>query len=73
MKAKRVDCMYCEKFIEQVLEDENNIFSPIKEKAKCKLGKRIMFRQPIFNRPTNMVASNDYGYIRYCEDYERNT
>jgi hypothetical protein len=67
---ERVDCGYCSNFVQPVFEEENNIMSNIKEKAKCKLGKRVMFRQPIFSRTTSMAAINDYGWIRYCEDYK---
>ena len=68
MSKNRVDCGYCLNFVQPVFEEEHNVMSKQKEKAKCHLGKRVMFRQPIFNRPTNMVASNDYGWIRFCED-----
>jgi hypothetical protein len=69
MKAKRVNCECCVHFVYPVFEDEHNMISPIKENAKCKLGKRVMFRQPIFPRETSMVAINDYGWIRYCSEY----
>lgn len=68
---KRVDCQNCTNFIHPVMEDEGNLISKVKVKAKCKLGKRVMFRNPIFNRPTSMVAVNDYGWIRYCENFKK--
>jgi hypothetical protein len=67
--AKRVECDQCKNFIDPVFEDENNLISNIITKAKCKRGKRVMFRQPIFSRPTSHVAINDYGYIRYCDEF----
>ena len=70
MKPKRVDCGYCSNFVQPVFEDEHNIMSNIKEKAKCKLGKRVMFRQPKFARETSMLAINDYGWIRFCDEYK---
>ena len=66
---KRVECDQCKYFIEPIFEDENNLISNIIKKAGCKKGKRVMFRNPVFSRPTNMVASNDYGYIRYCDEF----
>ena len=68
MKAKRVDCTYCSHFVKDVLEDENNWFSKIKDRAKCNLGKRVMFR---FSRNI-MIDFTKVGYIRYCEHYELN-
>ena len=58
---KRVECDKCKNFIPAVIKDKNNIFAGIKTKAKCKLGKRVMFRLPTKN--------NSAGYYRYCEDY----
>lgn len=68
MKAKRVDCTYCSHFVKDVLEDESNWFSKVKDKAKCNIGKRIMFR---FSR-NGMIDFRNVGYIRYCEHYELN-
>ena len=71
MKTKRVDCVDCANFISP---DFKISFDIIKlnesEKAGCKLGKRVMFRIPKFSRPTNMVPYNDYGWIRYCNEFE---
>ena len=67
--SKRVECNQCKTFIDQVQGSED-IFSKVITKAKCKLGKRVMFRQPKFSRPTSHVAINDYGYIRYCDDFD---
>ena len=76
MKTKRVDCTYCSHFVKDVLEDESNWFSKIKEKAKCKLGKRVMFRfskRVMFRFSRNgMIDFRNVGYIRYCEHYELN-
>ena len=68
MKTKRVDCTYCSHFVADVLEGENNLFSKVKEKAKCNLGKRIMLR---FSKNI-MIDFRNVGYIRYCEHYELN-
>ena len=76
MKAKRVDCTYCLHFVADIHEDENDLFSKIKEKAKCKLGKRVMFRfskRVMFRFSRNgMIDFRNVGYIRYCEHYELN-
>lgn len=69
---KRVECDKCKNFIDPVLKEEGDMLSGVKTKAKCKKGKRVMFRQPIFSRPTSCVSINDYGYIRYCEDFNKN-
>jgi len=66
---KRVDCADCDNFIPQTYEDEDDIFSKEASKAKCAIGKRVMFRQPKFSRPTSMAAINDYGWIRYCDEF----
>ena len=68
MKTKRVDCTYCLHFVADIHEDKNDWFSKIKEKAKCKLCKRVMFR---FSR-NGMIDFTKVGYIRYCEHYELN-
>lgn len=65
---KRVDCGYCLNFVQPVFEEEHNIMSKEIEKAKCNLGKRVMFRKPVFYG-SNYIPTNDYGYIRYCADY----
>jgi len=36
------------------------------EKAKCLIGKRIMFRHPPSGQP---YTTEKFGYIRYCEEY----
>ena len=66
MKAKRVECDQCKNFIEPKL----TVNGMIKSNAKCELGKRVMFRMPIFSRPTNYNSMNDYGYIRYCNEFK---
>ena len=68
MKTKRVDCTYCLHFVADVHEDENRWLSKVIEKAKCKLGKRVMFR---FSK-NGMIDFRNVGYIRYCEHYELN-
>lgn len=55
MKAKRVDCFYCQNFD----------YVPYVGQSKCKLGKRVMFRLP-----TNIHRDNA-GFFRYCNDYEK--
>jgi hypothetical protein len=59
MKAKRVDCMNCEKF---EAEDAGKKF-----KYKCDLGKRVMMRVP-----TVPYSFADYLFPRYCNDYTKN-
>ena len=60
----RVECDQCENFVDSELEDMGDMFSKILVKAKCKLGKRIMFR-----KPKNQM-DGDYGYIRICKDFK---
>ena len=70
---KRVECDLCKEFIDIVLQDESNFLSKTKAKAKCKIGKRVMFRQPKFNSSTKQVPYNDFGYIRFCNDFKEKT
>jgi hypothetical protein len=56
-KPKRVDCSDCENFIWPVLTRHGMV----KIHAKCKLGKRVMFR-------LNSIV--DFGWIRFCNDYK---
>lgn len=67
MKTQRVNCADCENFITSKLEDENDIFSKTIEKAKCKLGNRVMFRNP---SPLSYWYFQDFGYIRHCNDFK---
>ena len=67
MKPKRVDCANCINFIEPVFSenDENLFLSKIISSAKCKLGKRVMFR---------IVGSKyqpkEVGWFRYCGEFK---
>ena len=61
----RVKCDNCQNFIPEILKDENELFTIALVKAKCKLGKRVMFRLP------KDLFSDDFGYIRICNDYEK--
>ena len=65
MKKNRVECCDCQHLIQAVFEDDDNLISKMVEKPKCELGKRIMFRKP------NSYFDNDYGYIRYCNDFKQ--
>ena len=60
--GKRVDCINCIKFIPPEFKEPLNLMSIIKVNAKCKLGKRVMFRQP-----KDFYDSG--GWFRYCEDF----
>ena len=60
---KRVECDQCSNFIYPVHENEDDLLAKVIIKAKCKLGKRVMFRQP-------RHVHDDYGYFRYCNDFE---
>lgn len=61
---KRVHCDKCEHFISPDFKISFNLIELTKnEKAKCALGKRVMFRTP-----TSSV-DEDYGYPRYCNDF----
>ena len=68
MKPKRVDCANCENFEPPVFDEnwENKFISKIITRAKCKLGKRVMFR---------IVGSKyqpkEVGWFRYCQDFKK--
>jgi hypothetical protein len=65
MKAKRHECDKCRNFIDPVFKTfEDKESWTVKVKAKCKLGKRVMFRLP-----TDMFREN-YGYFRYCNEFK---
>jgi len=66
MDNKRIDCTECVNFIKAEFEDEDNLFSKIKTKAKCKLGRKIIFRKP--KSPMDL----DWGYIRKCDKFKNN-
>ena len=72
MKPKRVECDQCINFIQATLNDEDNMLSGIKDSAKCKLGKRVMFRMPRFNNE-GYFSEYDGGYIRYCNEFKLRT
>lgn len=65
MKHKRVECSLCKNFKPQVMEDDN-LIGAIFAKAKCKLGKRVMFRMP-----TGDYHWDTGGYYRYCNEFEK--
>lgn len=61
---KRVHCDKCEHFIKPSFKVSFGIINlKPEEKAKCELGKRVMFRNP-----TSSI-DEDYGYPRYCSDF----
>ena len=62
MKKNRVDCINCVEFIPAVFKNEFMIMSGIKTNAKCKLGKRVMFRMP-------KTVYDESGWFRYCEEF----
>ena len=56
-----VKCNECKNFIAPVLKYKYDLISEIKVNAKCKLGKRVMFRTS---------KNNLYGaYNRKCSDF----
>ncbi len=65
MRPNRVDCQYCKNFKPVVTKDDNLIGKTL-EKAKCKLGKRVMFRMP-----TSDYHWDTGGYYRYCNEYKK--
>ena len=72
---KRVYCDECKNFIDMVMNDPNNLMSGIKENAKCKLGKRVMFRMPNYGtfeqqKSAKYFYNYDGGYVRYCDKFE---
>jgi len=68
MKNNRVDCNECQNFNVEKIQISKNLLE-FSERPKCKLGKRVMFRMPIFASSTSYNAINDYGWIRYCNDF----
>jgi hypothetical protein len=64
---KRVECDQCKNFEPVVMEDEN-LIGKIYSKAKCKLGKRVMFRIPDMSTPG--YPFNTGGWIRHCDEFE---
>lgn len=69
MKVKRVECDKCKNFIQVTFKDEGNLLSDINTKAKCRLGKRIMFRMPDMGFGGYPFDSG--GYFRYCNDFKQ--
>ena len=67
---KRVYCDECIQFIDIVFIDDKVLTSGIKEKAKCKLGKRVMFRVPLFHGNA-YYPYYEGGYVRYCDKFEK--
>lgn len=71
MKPKRVECDKCKQFIEpeiSSMKDDHHIDFDISQKAKCKLGKRVMFRIP--HLTDNGYPLDFGGYFRYCNDFQ---
>ena len=62
----RVECTDCKKFILPIMEDEENLMSSIIVKAKCELGKRVLFQSP-----KTKHYYDTGGYFRYCDDFEQ--
>ncbi len=64
---KKVECDKCKHFIPLIQKDENNILSGIKTNAKCKLGKRVLFRLYEKKNP-----NYTYGeYTRFCNEFNK--
>lgn len=68
MKPKRVKCDKCQHFIDITFKDEGNLISNIDTTAKCKLGKRVIFRMPKISH--SCYPLDNGGYIRYCNDFK---
>ena len=64
MKPQREDCFWCKNFKLVIMKDDN-LIGEIYSKAKCKLGKRIMFR-----KPTSGYSWDTGGYYRYCNEFK---
>lgn len=69
VKAKRVECDPCQNFTPATFKDEGNLLSDISTKAKCKLGKRVMFRNP--DMGVGGYPFDTGGYFRYCNDFKQ--
>jgi len=69
MKAKRVECDQCQYFVNVGLEYEHDLMSKIMSTAKCKLGKRVMFRMPVPLHASSQMAQDWGGYFRYCNEF----
>ena len=65
---KRRECDNCQNFEPLIMKDDN-LIGDIFSKAKCKIGKRVMFRQPIIT--AHFVAWEKSGYIRYCNEFKQ--
>ena len=61
--GKRVECNQCKNFIQPEWKDDGDMFPQIIKNAKCKIGKRVMFRMPKDNFDSG-------GYYRYCDDFK---
>lgn len=66
---KKIYCDECINFVDRVLIDQKNLLSGTKENAKCKLGKRVMFRVPLFHNNAYRPYYEG-GYVRYCNEYK---
>lgn len=66
MKPNRHNCHDCQNFIRPVFDDnyENKFISKVIEKAKCKVGKRIIFQ--CYPKNPEVVP----GYFRYCDEFK---
>lgn len=63
MAKQRCECERCNHFTFPVFK---SYFPPvIVSKANCKLGKRVMFRNPRHPHDEN------FGWIRYCNDFSK--
>ena len=70
MRPKRVDCGNCINFLSPNWKTSFNIIKlTTNEKAKCSLGKRVMFRVPI--KAYSQMAQDCGGWWRYCNEFKQ--
>ena len=68
MKPKRVECDKSKHFTDVTFKDEGNLLSKIDTTAKCKLGKRVMYRKP--DMGFSGYPFDTGGYFRYCNNFK---
>lgn len=66
---KTVNCENCHNFKPPEFEDQSNLISKVKVKAKCDKGRRLYFRQPIYGK--SFIPVNDWGYVRNCNQFKQ--
>ena len=66
MTPTKVNCKDCANFIKAVFCEDEPFFPKVKVNAKCKIGKRIIFR--VTGSPSQCSR---IGYFRYCDEFKK--